>query len=887
MALTAGSRLGRYEIIKALGAGGMGEVYRARDTRLDREVAIKILPESVARDPERLARFDREAKAVAALSHPNILALHDAGTEDGVTFAVMELLDGESLRERLTHGPMPVRRAIETTVQIAKGLAAAHAKGLIHRDLKPDNIFLVSDGQVKILDFGLAKAADPSDGSDATATRAAMTDPGTVLGTVGYMAPEQVRGHALDARTDLFALGAVLYEMVTGQRAFQRETAAETMTAILREDPAEVPALQIAQAPALDRIIRHCLEKNPAERFQSAKDVAFALEALSGTTVLSGASGTTDASGPRNELSRARFLGSKASIAAAALTVVIVAGVAAWAMGYLHVGRASSGGAVIAEVAYQRVTFDEGFVFAARFARDGRTIVYSADWENQKKDIFVTSLGSPGARALGYENADLLSVSPEGALAILVEGIVPSGNPYARRGTIARASLTGGAARKELDRVTFADFAPDGSLAVSRQLVGAMAPTLEWPQGKPVFDAQGQRAFEGNLANPRLSPSGTHVALFGCALGSCTVRIVDQSGRTVAASRPYYDWWGLAWAPGGKEVWYSVAESSGRQCTVFAMDLAGRERMVFRAPGALTVHDISAEGRLLASFDQVAHRLELVDSPTAPIRDLSWKEGGVLEDLSSNGVLLFGEGGDSGGPSASVYVRRAADAEPLRISDGFPIALSADGSTALVRSHDTPVRVSVVPVSGLARQLDVGPLEDVGFGAWLNDGRLMLEIKRPGAPWAVFVGPPAGGPFVPFLPAGVHLIGPGLVSPKRDRVVAVKEGEGGQICALPPTGVGACTPLPDGVRQEQTARQDQLAGWTADGRSLFVYRRYPVPVAIEKVDIATGRREPFTTLKPATAAVSGLINLFVTPSGTIAYNYARVRSSVYVISGLK
>src|SRR6188768_2324113 len=248
MALTAGSRLGRYEIIKPLGAGGMGEVYRARDTRLDREVAIKILPESVARDPERLARFDREAKAVAALSHPNILALHDAGTEDGVTFAVMELLDGESLRERLAHGPLPVRRAIETTVQIAKGLAAAHAKGLIHRDLKPDNIFLVSDGQVKILDFGLAKAADPSDSSGATATRAAMTDPGTVLGTVGYMAPEQVRGHALDARTDLFALGAVLYEMVTGQRAFQRETAAEIMTAILREDPADLPAQQVAQA---------------------------------------------------------------------------------------------------------------------------------------------------------------------------------------------------------------------------------------------------------------------------------------------------------------------------------------------------------------------------------------------------------------------------------------------------------------------------------------------------------------------------------------------------------------------------------------------------------------------------------------------------------------
>src|SRR6187431_1268708 len=269
MSLAPGTHLGRYEIVSPLGAGGMGEVYRARDSRLDRDVAIKILPESVARDPERLARFEREAKAVAALSHPNILALHDAGTEDGTTFAVMELLEGETVRERLAHGPIPLRRAIDTAIQIARGLAAAHAKGLVHRDLKPENIFLVADGQVKVLDFGLAKSADSGDASGATATQALMTDPGTVLGTVGYMAPEQVRGHALDARTDLFALGAVLYEMVTGSRAFQRETSAETMTAILREDPAELPALQIAQAPALDRIIRHCLEKNPAERFQS------------------------------------------------------------------------------------------------------------------------------------------------------------------------------------------------------------------------------------------------------------------------------------------------------------------------------------------------------------------------------------------------------------------------------------------------------------------------------------------------------------------------------------------------------------------------------------------------------------------------------------------
>jgi TolB-like protein len=260
----------------------MGEVYRARDTRLERDVAVKLLPESVARDPDRLARFDREAKSVAALSHPNILALHDAGTDNGMSFVVMELLEGETLRARIARGPLSIRRSVDTAIQIARGLAAAHAKGLVHRDLKPENVFLVADGHVKILDFGLAKAVAPAAASDAdaTATDAAMTDPGTVLGTVGYMAPEQVRGHAVDGRSDLFALGTLLFEMVTGERAFRRETPAETLTAILREDPPELPAATLAQAPALDHIIRHCLEKNASDRCQSARDVVFALEAM-------------------------------------------------------------------------------------------------------------------------------------------------------------------------------------------------------------------------------------------------------------------------------------------------------------------------------------------------------------------------------------------------------------------------------------------------------------------------------------------------------------------------------------------------------------------------------------------------------------------------------
>ena len=257
MALSPGTRFGPYEILAAIGAGGMGEVYKAADTRLEREVAIKVLPTAFAQDAERLSRFEREAKAVAALSHPNILSIFDFGVEDGQAYAVTELLDGETLRQRLdTQGALPIRKVTDYAIQLARGLASAHDKGLVHRDLKPENIFLLPDGRVKILDFGLARHAAPVGGSGASQTVAAMTDPGTVIGTVGYMAPEQVRGQAVDGRTDVFALGVVLYEMLSGQRAFHRDTTADTMTAILREEPPELGGTRAEISPAIDRIIR-------------------------------------------------------------------------------------------------------------------------------------------------------------------------------------------------------------------------------------------------------------------------------------------------------------------------------------------------------------------------------------------------------------------------------------------------------------------------------------------------------------------------------------------------------------------------------------------------------------------------------------------------------
>ncbi|MFN0122944.1 MAG: serine/threonine-protein kinase, partial [Blastocatellia bacterium] len=282
MPFTPGTRFDHYEILAPLGAGGMGEVYRARDTRLDREVAIKVLPADFANDAERLRRFEQEARATSALNHPNILTVHDFGMHDGAPYLVAELLDGAEMREQMNAGALPVKRAVEYAQQIAAGLAAAHEKGIVHRDLKPENLFVTKDGRLKILDFGLAKLRAPRNetaGSE-VATRKQITDPGTVMGTVAYMSPEQAEGRDADHRSDIFSFGLILYEMLAGRRAFAGDSAAALISAVLRDDPPELSESNAKVSPGLDKLTRRCLEKKPERRFQSTSDLGFALEAL-------------------------------------------------------------------------------------------------------------------------------------------------------------------------------------------------------------------------------------------------------------------------------------------------------------------------------------------------------------------------------------------------------------------------------------------------------------------------------------------------------------------------------------------------------------------------------------------------------------------------------
>ena len=431
MTLNSGTKLGPYEVIGLVGAGGMGEVYRARDARLGREVAIKILSESFSRDPERLRRFEQEARAVAALNHPNILGLYDIGSQDGNPYLVSELLEGQSLREILKSGPVSSRKAGDYAVQIASGLAAAHEKGIVHRDLKPENLFITKDGRAKILDFGLAKLTQSSADSEGLTVTGSPTLAGVVMGTAGYMSPEQVRGEAIDHRTDIFAFGAVLYEMISGQRAFHRDTAAETMTAILKDDPPELADTAKLVSPALDRIVRRCLEKRPEQRFQSAQDLAFALGALSGT----------DASGAARAKPQPRTLQSQRWALAALALISVLALVWGFSRGSAPVVR--------------RMQFAlpvPGQVSQTALSADGQWLAFvSPDEKTDVPMLYVQRIGSSNALELaGTEGATYPFWSPDASYVAyfaknkLLKVVASGGSPQALATTsIARGGTWG------------------------------------------------------------------------------------------------------------------------------------------------------------------------------------------------------------------------------------------------------------------------------------------------------------------------------------------------------------------------------------------------------------------------------------------------------------
>jgi Tol biopolymer transport system component len=862
MNLASGTKLGPYEIVSLLGAGGMGEVYRARDSRLRREVAIKVLPQALSRDADRLRRFEQEALATAALNHPNILAVFDIGSGEGSPYVVSELLEGETLRDRLKSGPVPQRKALDYAMQMANGLAAAHEKGILHRDLKPENLFITKDGRLKILDFGLAKLTQMDPGSEnlMTATHGG-TEAGLVMGTAGYMSPEQVRGQALDARSDIFSLGAILYEMLSGKRAFHGTTPADTMSAILKEEPAELSETNRNISPALERIVHHCLEKNPESRFHSASDIAFDLGHLSG---LSGSTAKLAAAEATAQPRRKLLFASAAAIATAGLLFA-----AGWLLGK------SANPASQAE--YQQVTFRTGFMGNARFTPDG-SIVYSASWDGGENQLYLSRTDDPGTRELGIKDAEVLSISKNGEMAIRLNTQFYAG--YARSGTLARVPLSGGTPREVLENVQDADWSANGdNLAVVRYVPENSHWRLEYPAGKVLIDTINW------MSHPKISPDGKWIAFAdhentgGDDEGTLAVIAADGSGQEKKLSSGWTSLQGILWSPSGDEIWFT-STNTGNLANPRAVNLSGKLRNLTNVPGSMWLEDMR-NGTVLAVVNRERLDIRGKGPDAKEERELGWFGWSELRDISPDGKkILFEEEGNGGGPNYTVFLRDTDGSPPARIGEGVAEAISPDGKWAITKPAKGGNLVLVPTGAGESKTLT-------------HDAVSYQTVR--------------------FLPDGKHLIAAGIEAghARRDYLIDLSSGDSKPVT---PEGIAGNVVSPDGksiaVRQPTGQRglwslEDSQfhpipaldaktfpIGWTQDGSSLYVIpnrSNRPGPVAVSRLNIKTGKVEPWKTFgQDFGAGITSVGTPRLSSDGnSYAYIYVRVLSEAYVVKGLK
>ena len=853
--LAAGTTLGPYKILAPLGSGGMGEVYRARDSRLGRDVALKVMPTPLAGEPERIKRFEQEARAAGALNHPNVCTVLDIGTHDGTPFVVMELLEGESLRARLNAGPLAVRKAIDYSAQAAHGLAAAHAKGIVHRDLKPENLFVTKDGRVKVLDFGLAKLTRPEIAPrEGDSLSASLTETGAILGTVGYMAPEQVRGQAADHRSDLFALGAILHEMLTGERAFRGDSSVATLYAILNAEPALLSASGREVPPGLETIMRHCLEKNPEERFQSARDLAFNLEALSRAAEGIGP-GAVQA--PPWLRPRARF-----GVAAIAVALAGIAFIAGRQVGdRTHTSR----------VTYRRLTVQRGSVYSARFSPDGKTVFYTAAWDGRLREIFETRPGFLTSRAVGLRQTNLLSISKSGTMAVAL-GRDSIGS--VEWGTLAEVPITGGMPRRVLDDVVAADWSPDGQALAVLHRVGSKV-QLEMPPRHVLYQTA------GSLGQVRVSPTGKWLAFVENPVPRDTrgrVIIMDATGRVSVQTPEWATVSAVAWSADGREAWFTASQDLA-SFDIRAITPHGRERVVERFPGGMVLRDVGRDGQVLMTraFLQVGIRGRR--SPADEEHELGWLDFSFARDISSDGqTLLFDEQGIGGGPHYAVCLRGMDGSPPVRIGEGSARSLSPDGQWVMAIHYGPPQRLLLLPTGvGDSTSLPRGRIHDYEDARWLPDGKRIVFVgSEAGHASRTYLQDLTGGLPGPVTPEGIAGV---IVSPDGRFVAGVSRDQRLHAC---PIGGGDPTPVTDLLPRER------MLQWASDGRSLYVGRFGGASVSVARIDRETGRRVPWRVFSVPDLAGAGFLSVVLTPDArSYAYSYVRRLDDLYLVEGLK
>jgi Tol biopolymer transport system component len=793
--LAPGSRLGPYEIVAQLGQGGMGIVFRARDTKLEREIAVKVLPRNLAEDPEALSRFEREAKAVAALSHPNILAIHDFGHDaDGTVYAAMELLEGETLRHRLQDGALPPRKAVEIALEIASGLAAAHDKGIVHRDLKPENVFLLGSGQVKVLDFGLARM-DPvaPDVGDAP-TMSLSTEPGRVMGTVGYMAPEQVRGKAADARADIFSFGAVLYEMLTGKRAFRGESPVETLNAILKEDPPSLFDSTQNVSPSLERIVRRCLEKRPEERFRTAHDLGIALDAISTASTRSLTAETIAAAEPPRP-ARGRALERLLLLLGGA--ALGIAAVLAW--DWMRPAEPAG------QAVFRWMSFS-GRDSSPAVSPDGRTIAFTSDRDGQPR-IWLKQVSGEGEAPLTTGPDDFPRFSPDGAQILF-------SRPDGTSTSLYRAAVVGGDARRVLEGAAEGDWSPDGRRIAFLRLASEQGQTVSIVSVAEA-DGSGEREVArvpGGMRAPRFSPDGRQIAvvpvpgalLAGAQQGVVLVGVDDGAVRTVPAPDARRNISAAAWTARGEIVFLqaeSVVSAAGSTAMLVRQDGAtGRVVSQTWSPSSALVLDVIGDRRVV--FD--------TRSPRQNLREVTLAPDGTAADAR---WLSRGE---------------STDRQPVYSPDGQWVAFSSN------RGGGMNLWLVSTATGNLRRVTDANVNWDPAF---TPDGRRLLWSSNRGGNFEIWTAGADGGGSRQVTQDGGNAENP----------TATPDGQWIVYSSGNPQKAGLWKVHPDGTGATQVVKgRVSLPDTSPDGRHVL-YRVFSgkYPAILKVVRLEDGQAEPF------------------------------------------
>ena len=839
-------------------------MYRARDTRLDRTVAIKVLPHHLSSNPDLKQRFEREARAISCLNHPRICTLHDIGHQDGIDFLVMECLEGESLAERLRRGPLSLKETLKIGVEVCEALEAAQKAGIVHRDLKPANIMLTKNG-AKLMDFGLAKPAAAGLGSSASAPLLSaaktmseatplspLTSAGMVIGTIQYMAPEQIEGKDADARSDLFALGSVLYEMATSKRPFEGKSQISVASAILEKDPEPMRTLKPLTPAAFERVVISCLAKNPEDRFQNAHDVRLDLEWIAEDLP------QLTAQYPA-QIDKSRF-----KILPWAITVAVVL----LAVGAILVAQREK-----PAPQYTSVTFREGTLSGARFSHDGQTIVFSGRWEGEPAQMSVARVGSPESRSMGIPAAEVAAISSSDELAIFLgceENFFLNCG-----GTLATVSLAGGSPRTLAEHVAQADWHPDGKRMVI-SVSSPDGPRLEFPPGHVIYQ---QRA--GWFGHPRFSPDGSMIAFENHPIAGNDdgkVELLDMNGKhSVFFNSSSVE--GLAWSPDGKELWFAATETGGWADTIFAVRPGGKPRVVLTSP-SIRLYDISKDGLVLLSHETWRRQLIGLFPGDKSDRPYSWNDDTQPTAITTDGRLIsFYESGELYAIARDYqsYYRPTDGSPAVRLGVGAP-AISPDGKWVVLGSNQSGSKrpLQLQPLGpGEPRDLATPGLIAFNRVRWSDDNRqIVYEAQTEQGGWNTYRQLIASGPPI-LLIANIRDSYPAL-SPDGKMAASRKERAGVYLCSA-----GGGQP----VKLKAASDEEFPIRFTEGGKSLLVADTTGRELVLTLIDLASGRRQLWKRLDTESRADQ----LFVaTPDlKYYAYPFPRYSSVLYTVENLR